>query len=88
MSTEADILSKLDKRQRIALRQAYRSSDGMSGVAPPGVLRKLVELELAVEFGEHEVVEWGRVVSRIKAFYLTTKGEAVARYYLEQLKST
>ena len=80
------IISKLDKRQRLALRTAL--SHGNSGAAPTQHVRKLVRLGLAELTGHfHEPTEWGEVVRREPKFYLTALGEAVAQTLKDRISS-
>ena len=73
-----DPFRDLDKRARLALRQALES--GGSYAAPTGVVKKLEKHELARRSGYvHAAREWGEVVRRWPVFWLTDAGTQVAR---------
>ena len=78
MTKKLDPMVDLDKRQRLALRQAL-ANGGMSS-APSHHVTKLEKLGLVARTGHyHEPQEWGKVVRREPMFYLTPVGEEVAQ---------
>ena len=73
-----DPFRNLDKRARLALRQALES--GGSYAAPSAVVTKLEKHALARRSGHvHAPQEWGKVVRRWPVFWLTEEGTQVAR---------
>src|SRR5512135_3712744 len=80
-----DPFKELDKRARLALRQALESG---TGTAPSEVVRKLERRGLAQRSGHtHETTEWGKVVRRWPKFWLTDEGKKIAQTIVDRLRS-
>jgi hypothetical protein len=85
MANIDDIINKLDKRQRLALR---RTLDNETGSAPTHCVKKLTHLGLVELTGHfHEPAEYGRAVRREPKFYLTVTGKAVAQALKDRLSA-
>lgn len=79
-----DPFADLDKRQRLALRQALAQG---TASAPTKIVRFLEKQGLAVATGHwHEPQEWGKIVRREPVFYLTSEGERVAKMIKARLE--
>lgn len=73
----------LDKRQRLALRQAL--ARGIASAPTPHV-NKLVKLGLATRTGHwYEATAWGKATRREPLFFLTAAGEEAAKAILATL---
>ena len=80
---QLDPFKDLDKRARLALRQALK--DG-SGAAPSEVVQKLERKHLVRRSGHmHEPQEWGKVVRRWPVFSLTEEGKKIAKEIVAKL---
>lgn len=81
-----DPFKDLDKRTRLALRQALESGTG-SYAAPTEVVKKLEKHKLARRSGHvHAPQEWGKIVRRWPVFVLTEEGTTVARSIVDALR--
>jgi hypothetical protein len=80
-----DPFKDLDKRSRLALRQALQDRDG-SGAAPSAVVKKLARRNLVTLSGHtYDAQEWGKVVRRWPVFSLTDEGTRVAKAIVAEL---
>src|SRR5680860_712395 len=80
---QLDPFKDLDKRARLALRQALQ--DG-SGAAPSEVVKKLERKSLVRRSGHmHEPQEWGKIVRRWPVFSLTEEGTKIAKEIVAKL---
>ena len=80
-----DPFKDLDKRARLALRQALQDGSG-SGAAPSEVVTKLERKQLVRRSGHtYEAQEWGKVVRRWPSFALTEEGVKIAKAIVAKL---
>lgn len=80
-----DPFTDLDKRSRLALRQALQSGTG-SYAAPAEVVKKLERKKLVQRSGHvHAAEEWGKVIHRWPIFWLTDEGKQVAQQIVDTL---
>jgi len=78
-----DPFKDLDKRARLALRQALQSG---SGAAPSEVVKKLERRGLVTRSGHvHASKEWGKTVRRWPSFWLTDTGKRIAQEIADTL---
>lgn len=82
---ELDPFKDLDKRTRLALRQALKDPEH-SGAAPTNIVKKLEKRKLVARTGHtYEPQEWGKVVKRWPEFVLTDEGVKVAKQIVAKL---
>ena len=80
-----DPFKDLDKRARLALRQALQDGSG-AGAAPSEVVTRLESKRLVRRSGHtYEAQEWGKVVRRWPTFALTEDGEKIAKEIVDKL---